>query len=188
MRTKGFLLMMCVALLALASCGKDNTENSKDYFGLYTEKVYSADDSCGKDNTENSKDYFGLYTEKVYSADDFKNEKVAVNEDGLVCVGEDGDFVYCSFLRISDEKQLSFYLADLAQDGSPYANGKEKLYSFNAGGTIGMVSFYGTPAMYPYTLNKSVITIRQGSQTVQFLVVKDGLLYNGLDKWPKVGM
>ena len=67
-------------------------------------------------------------------------------------------------------------------------NGKEKLYSFNAGGTIGMVSFYGTPAMYPYTLNKSVITIRQGSQTVQFLLVKDGILYNGLDKWPKVGM
>ncbi|MBR1501126.1 MAG: hypothetical protein IJ616_04080 [Bacteroidales bacterium] len=162
MRTKGFLLLICASLLALVSCGKDSSENSKDYFGLYTEKVYSADD--------------------------FKNEKVAVNEDGLVCVGEDGDFVYCSFLRISDEKQLSFYLADLAQDGSPYANGKEKLYSFNAGGTIGMVSFYGTPAIYPYTLNKSVITIRRGSQTAQFLVVKDGLLYNGLDKWPKVGM
>ncbi len=48
MRTKGFLLMMCVALLALASCGKDSSENSKDYFGLYTEKVYSAEPTISK--------------------------------------------------------------------------------------------------------------------------------------------
>ena len=159
MRTKGFLLLICASLLAWVSCGKDNTENSKDYFGLYTEKVYAADD--------------------------FKNEQVSFNEEGLLCVGEMGDCIYCSFLRIANE-QLAFYLAALAQDGSSYANGKEKLYSFNAGGTIGNVSFYGTPAMYPYTLNKSIITIRQGSQTVQFLLVKDGILYNGLDKWPKI--
>ena len=164
MRTKGFLLMMCVALLALAS--------SKDYFGLYTEKVYSADDFTAEN------------AEAIAHKDD--PSYTIFTEDGIFCPGEMGETTYCAFLRVIDDKQAAYYMATLAKDGSAYATGKDKLFSFNAGSAIGQVAFYAAPKTYSYSLNQNIITIQQGSQKAQFVITKNALLYNGMDKWPKI--
>lgn len=174
MKAKGFLLMICASLLAWVSCSKSGEDDTLDYFGFYTEKVYTTDDF----KAENA--------EAISHKDD--PEYTIFNEDGIFCPGpaEMGEPVYCSFLRVVDDKQVIFYMAVLAKDGSAYGTGKDKLYSLNAGSAIGTVAFYAAPKTYSYTLNKNIITIKQGSHQAQFVITKNALLYNGMDKWPKI--
>ena len=41
MKAKGFLLLICASLLAWVSCSKSGEDDTLDYFGFYTEKVYT---------------------------------------------------------------------------------------------------------------------------------------------------
>lgn len=178
------LLFFAAAIVLLAGCSKGNNSASGKDGGWYVEKLYSAADFTEWNQKASGPDaeFYVTFDEKGYF---IQGIKIGVNDNGVWTILD--EMVTNYFIHIVNDKQMDHHYGILAKDGSPCTVGKTKLYSINAGGVVGNVSFYSietTP--FIYTREGDIIKIYDGKDVwASFIVNADGLIMNGVGKWPK---
>lgn len=185
MKNLQLISIVAAAVMTVAGCSKDGGGFKNAW---YAEKLYTAAD-----------DDLAYYNEFVEKEQKNGNLKYIFDDAGILRPTEYGSValgtylpgtsfgpVHCTFIHIVDKRQLNVYEdAILCKDGTSATQNRDKVYSLDAKGAIGKVSFYGKPTIYFYEKDGDMITITIGKETEKMVVQSDALLMNGGGRWPK---
>lgn len=185
MKNLQLVSIVAAAVMAVTGCSKDGGGFKNAW---YAEKLYTAE--------EEEIAHYREIVEMEQQEDDLEyifDESGIFNptSKGFVALGTyipgtSWGPVYCTFIHIVDKRQLNVYEdAILCKDGTSATQNREKVYSLDAKGAIGKVSFYGKPTIYFYEKDGDMITITIGKETEKMVVQSDALLMNGGGRWPK---